>query len=72
MAPLPLQQTIEYGERVWFERRQVSQVFDHLRLHLAPGTVWGFNYEGDRAWADAEASVDMERLIGAALSGSRN
>ncbi len=71
-APLPLQQTIEYGERVWFERRQVSQVLEHLRLHLPPGTICGFNYEGDRAWAHAEASVDAERLIGAALSGSRN
>jgi hypothetical protein len=71
-APLPSQQTIEYGERVWFERRQVSQVLDHLRLHLAPGTVWGFNYEGDRAWTHAEASVDMERLIEAALAGNRN
>lgn len=69
-APLPLQETIEYGERVWFARRHVGQVLEHLRLHLPPGTVWGFNYEDDRAWADAEASVDMQRLVGAALSDS--
>lgn len=71
-APLPLQQTVEYGKRVWFERHEVSQVPEHLRLHLPPGTVWGFNYEGDRAWAHAEASVDMDRLVGAALSDGRN
>ncbi len=69
-APLLLQETIEYGERVWFERRHVGQVLEHLRLHLPPSIVWGFDYEGDRAWAHAEAGVDMQRLVGAALSGS--
>lgn len=68
-APVPLQETVEYGERVWFERRDVRQVLDHLRLHLRPGTVWGFNYKDDRAWVHAEASVDMEQLVGTALSG---
>ena len=69
-APLPLQQTIEYGERVWFDRRHVGQVLNHLRLHLPPGTVWGFNYEDDRAWAHAEASVDMDGLVRTALTAS--
>jgi hypothetical protein len=71
-AALPLQQTIEYGERVWFERRHVAQVLEHLRLNLPPGTVWGFNYEDDRAWAHGEANIDMEQHVKAALSGSHN
>jgi Clp amino terminal domain, pathogenicity island component len=67
-APLPHQSEVEYGERVWFARDDVRRVLDHLRLHIPPGTQWRFNYEGDRAWARAEASVDLPVLVRAALT----
>jgi hypothetical protein len=67
-APLPPQREIEYGERVWFSRGDVSRVLDYLRLHIPPGTQWRFNYEGDRAWACAESSVDLDALVTAALA----
>jgi hypothetical protein len=66
-APLPAQREIEVGERVWFERRDVRSVLDYLRGHIPPGTAWGFNYEGDRAWVHAEAAVDVEALVSQAL-----
>jgi hypothetical protein len=69
-APLPRQREIEWGERVWFDRRNVRRVLDQLQLHIPPGTEWGFNYEGDRAWAHAEAHVDVAGLVRAALAGS--
>jgi hypothetical protein len=68
-APLPPQREIEWGERVWFDRADVDCVLPHLRLHIPPGAAWGFNYEGDRAWANAEASVDLGALVAAALAG---
>jgi Clp amino terminal domain, pathogenicity island component len=67
-APLPLQREIEWGERVWFDRGDVGRVLDYLRLHIPPATRWGFNYEGERAWAHAETSVDLEALVRAALA----
>jgi hypothetical protein len=70
-APLPVQREIEVGERVWFDRKDVRSVLDHLRRQIPPGTVWGFNYEGDRAWVLAEASVDVEALVGRALGSDR-
>jgi hypothetical protein len=69
-APLPERQEVEWGERVWFARGDVSRVLEHLGRHLPPGTRWGFNYDGDRAWAVAEASVDLDALVQAALAGS--
>lgn len=57
VAPLPLQREIEWGERVWFDRRDVGRVLDHLRLHIPPATTWGFNYEGERACAPSQAST---------------
>jgi Clp amino terminal domain, pathogenicity island component len=68
-APLLPQREIEWGERVWFGRGDVRRVLDQLRLHIPPGTEWGFNYEGDRAWAHAEAHIDVEALVNAALAG---
>lgn len=65
-AALPRQQEIEWGQKVWFERDRVAVVLDHVRLHLPPQTRWGFNYEGDRAWAIAEAQVDLEDLVAGA------
>jgi hypothetical protein len=67
-APLPPQREIEWGERVWFDRADVSRVLHHLRLHIPPDTRWGFNYEGERAWARAESSVDLDALVKAALA----
>jgi len=66
-APLPAQREIEVGERVWFDRKDVRSVLDYLRQQIPPGTVWGFNYEADRAWVHAEASVDVRALVGEAL-----
>jgi hypothetical protein len=65
-APLPRQREVEWGERVWFDRADVRKVVDHLRTHVPPGTRWGFNYEGHRAWAIAESSVDLDVLVSAA------
>lgn len=67
-VPLPAQRPIEYGERVWFERADVRAVLDEIRLRVSPDTRWGFNYDGDRAWALAEASVDLEALVKNALT----
>jgi hypothetical protein len=65
-APLPRQREVEWGARVWFDRADVRRVVDHLRLHIPPGTRWGFNYEGHRTWAIAESSVDLDALVSAA------
>jgi hypothetical protein len=45
-APLPRQREVEWGARVWFDRADVKRVVDRLRLHIPPGTRWGFNYDG--------------------------
>jgi hypothetical protein len=65
-ATLPPQREIEWGPRVWFDRADVAAVIDHLRAVIPPGTRWGFNYEGHRAWAIAESSVDLDALVTAA------
>jgi hypothetical protein len=62
------QREVEWGPRVWFDRADVRAVVDHLRAHIAPGTRWGFNYEGAGAWAIAEAAVDLDALVSAALA----
>ena len=66
-APVPPQREMDLGEPVWFDRDQVQAVIDELRATVAPGTHWGFNYEGDRAWAIAESSVDLAALVAGAL-----
>jgi catechol 2,3-dioxygenase-like lactoylglutathione lyase family enzyme len=66
-SPLPERRRVDFGERVWFDRDQVQRVIDHLRAVLGPRTAWGFNYEGDRAWAVAESSVDLETVVAEAL-----
>jgi hypothetical protein len=53
---------------VWFERDQINDVLNHVRLHVDPDTHWGFNYEADRAWIRAESTVDSHALVRAALS----
>lgn len=67
-AQLPRLVEVEWGERVWFERDQIGDVLDHVRLHLDPDTHWGFNYEANRAWIHAERSVDMDALVRRALT----
>lgn len=69
-APLPPQREIQWGERVWFDRADVPRVLEHLLRHIPPGTEWGWNYEGDRAWAHAETRVDLEALVKAVLEGA--
>lgn len=66
-APLPEQREIEWGLRVWFDRAQVRAVVDCLRARIPPGTRWGFNYAADRAWAIAEAHVDLAALVSAGI-----
>lgn len=66
-AALPPQHEVDMGDRVWFDRDQTQAVIDNIRLHVPPGTRWGFNYEGDRAWALAESSVDLAGLVAEAL-----
>jgi hypothetical protein len=65
---LPPQREIEWGEQVWFDRDKVNSVLDHVRLHFPPDTRWGFNYENDRAWVRAEASVELRALVEGALA----
>jgi hypothetical protein len=67
-APLPPQREIEWGERVWFDRRDVGRVIDQLPFHIPPATRWGFNYADDRAWAVAESKVDLHGLVTTALA----
>ena len=67
-APLPPQREFEWGERVWFDRQ--PKVLDSIRREFSPGVRWLFKYEGERAFAVAEAGVDLARLVGAARSAS--
>jgi hypothetical protein len=67
-APLPPQREIEQGERVWIEREQVGHVIAYVARHMPPEAVWGFNYEGDRAWLVAETHVDLEGMVMEALA----
>jgi hypothetical protein len=67
-AALPPQREVEWAPRVWFDRADVRAVVDHLRAHIAPGTRWGFNCEGTEAWAIAEAAVDLDAMVRAALA----
>jgi hypothetical protein len=66
-ARLPDHEDVDFGEEVSFDRDQVARVIEHLRLRLPPATHWGFNYRGDRAYAVAEASVDLAALVAEAL-----
>jgi ATP-dependent Clp protease ATP-binding subunit ClpA len=70
-ASIPDQREVEMGQQVWFDRSEVSTVLHAIGRRIEPGTRWGFNYEGERAWVWAEAHVDLRSLVGEALSGSR-
>jgi hypothetical protein len=67
-APLPAQREIERGEQVWIEREQAPAVVGYVARHIPADTVWGFNYEGERAWISAESHVDLQRLVDEALT----
>jgi ATP-dependent Clp protease ATP-binding subunit ClpA len=67
-AALPEQRPIQFGERVWIERDQVQAVASYVGRHLPPDAAWGFNFEGDRAWVNAESRVDLQALVDEALT----
>jgi ATP-dependent Clp protease ATP-binding subunit ClpA len=69
-APLPAQREIEHGELVWIEREQAQTVVAYVARHIPPDTVWGFNYEGQRAWISAEPHVDLQHLVEEGLASS--
>lgn len=70
-ASLPSHREITWGKREWFAREDAGAVIEHLRLNITPGTPWGFDYEGEKAWAVAEASVDMRKLVDEVTGGKR-
>lgn len=70
-AALPSRPQVDFGERIWFRREHVARVLGHLRRRIAPGTGWRFNYEEDRAWVRAEASVNLQVLVDEALRDTR-
>jgi hypothetical protein len=67
-ASLPAQREIDWGERVWFDRENVSTVLERVRLQVSPETTWGFNYEDERAWVIAESCIDLQALVDSALA----
>ena len=52
------------GAQVWFERARLPAVRRALVRRLTD-VRWGWNTEGDRAWVQAEAGVDLEALVAA-------
>jgi hypothetical protein len=67
LTPIPAQREIEWGERVWIDREDIPKVLTYVSRHVNPEFVWGFNYEGEQAWVNAEASVDLEAIVRKAL-----
>lgn len=62
-ASIPPQVEVERGERIWIDRDDVQHLIAELPKCLPPDAHFGFNYEGDRAWVIAEASVDLRSLV---------
>ncbi len=60
---IPPQVEVEMGERIWIEREEVQRVITELPKRLPPEAHFGFNYEDDRAWVRADASVDLRSLV---------
>jgi len=60
---IPPQIEVEMGERIWIDREEVQRVITELPKRLSPEAHFGFNYEDDRAWVVAEASVDLRSLV---------
>ena len=69
-APFPPQVEVEMGEQVWFRRDQAAAVIRLLGQRLGGAVRCGFNYEGEGAWAFAEAHVDLQALVDEALAGA--
>jgi ATP-dependent Clp protease ATP-binding subunit ClpA len=65
-ASIPPQVEVEMGERIWIDRDDLQHVI--AELHLPPEAHFGFNYEDDRAWVVAKASVDLRSLVGGILA----
>jgi hypothetical protein len=51
------------GERIWIDREEAQRVIAELPKRLSPEAHVGLNYEDDRAWVVAEASVDLRSLV---------
>jgi hypothetical protein len=56
------------GERIWIDRDDLQHVIAELPMSLPPDAYFGFNYEDDRAWLVAEASVDLRSLVDGILA----
>jgi hypothetical protein len=67
-AKLPPQREIDIGKRVWLDRDQLQRVISEVPKKLPLEAHFGFNYEGERAWVVAEASVDLRSLVEEALA----
>lgn len=62
-APIPPQVEVEMGERIWIDRHDLDRVIAEVPKRLAPESHFGFNYEDDRAWVVAEASIDLRSIV---------
>jgi hypothetical protein len=60
---IPPQVEVEMGERISIDREEVQRVISELPKRLPPEAHFGFNYEDNRAWVVAEASVDLRSLV---------
>lgn len=60
---IPPQVEVEMGEKIWIDRDEVRRVISELPKRLPPEAHFGFNYEDDRAWVVAEASIDLRALV---------
>lgn len=67
-ASIPPQVEVEWGERIWIDRDDVQHLIAELPKRLPPDGHFGFNYEADRAWVTAEASIDLRALVDSILA----
>lgn len=67
-ASIPPQVEVERGERIWIDRDNVQRLIAELPKRLPPDAHFGFNYEDDRAWVVAEASIDLRSLVDSILA----
>jgi hypothetical protein len=65
---IPPQVEVEMGERIWIDRDDVQHLIAELPKRLPPDAHFGFNYEDDRAWVVAEASIDLRSLVDSILA----
>jgi ATP-dependent Clp protease ATP-binding subunit ClpA len=67
-ASIPPQVEVERGEKIWIDRDDVQHLIAELPKRLPPDAHFGFNYEGDRAWVVAGASIDLRSLVHSILA----